>query len=66
MLQILLINIQQLVYCSANSVLSVLLPYSYAVSGVVRTLSFEDAVAPEKHIGVFKKRRKAKTNFRRA
>lgn len=60
----LLLMIAQLVYCSFYSVLSGV-PLAFLASSAVHTLSFEDAIKPEKHIGVFRKRRRVATLFRR-
>jgi len=66
MLQYASINILQTIFCRINTVLSAMPFQAIIAFGVTHTHTFEDALYPVKHIGIFKKRRKATTDFRRA
>lgn len=66
MIHDILLHVQQIIYCRANSILSMSPLYSHLIQTLTHTVTVEDYIYPVKFIGPFTKRRKAVTNFRRA
>lgn len=60
-----LLDITQYIYCKVFAGLSLIGDFVFATAGAVHSISLEDATLIEKHIGVFKKSRKVRTNFTR-
>lgn len=53
------------IYCRTFDALAMLMQYPVAVGSVRHIMSFTDTVQLTKNIGVFRKRRKVGTNYRR-